>query len=150
MAIISRNSGNFVTMGEGIHEATITSAEIKQLPKFDNPSELEDKLIIRYKNAADEEISGFYKPSLHEKANLTKVVVALRGSVPAQLDTKQLIGLKARVIVETGNNGKQRLTKVMKATTAAAKPKASAPKATSPKPAAPVDSTEITDDDLPF
>lgn len=52
--------------------------------------------------------SAWYKPSLFPKSNLGKLLVALFGEIPRELDVTTLKGLPLRITLKTkGENGRQ-------------------------------------------
>lgn len=141
--------GNFPPLPEGLNQVTIS--EVKDLGKQPGPYGEKETVVIRFANEKGEEASKFVSPSLHEKANLTKVVKAVLGAVPKELDLTTLVGTPCQVLVTHRPSQKKpgqiiaKIENVLKA--------APGQKAVTPKPKAVTSNTasaEITDSDIPF
>lgn len=115
--VLSQSGKDYVQVPAGEpFKAHISKIEVVQSPKFDNPTEIEDKLAIGFKLDEDIEGSGqvytnWYRPSLNPKAKLTPLVLSLyNGKVPASLDVTDMVGLPLRIVLTEGveKNGKKR------------------------------------------
>lgn len=87
------------------YNAVLTEILDTQKRKYQS-EEYEDayRLVFTLSNRRGEEIgtvSKKYKPSIHEKATLTKVIKAITGKTPAAgFDVDSLIGKPCRVLIE--------------------------------------------------
>jgi len=148
--IVEQKQSNFLPMPEGLNQAVIS--EVKDLGKQPGPYGEKETVVIRFTNAAGEEASKFVSPSLHEKANLTKVVKAVLGTVPDKLDLTTLVGVPCQVLIthqkhKTKGHTIARIESVLKA---APGQKPILPPVSAATKAAAGPSQEITDEDIPF
>lgn len=124
--IIEQGSSNFPQLAEGLHEVVI--AEVREV-QFDDkpfnatPAQIEEikaenggvlpkktMLSVRFADEEGNSAERLFKPSLHEKASFTKVIVLpLFGSIPAKFDTASLVGTQARVLVVEKPDSKGRM-----------------------------------------
>lgn len=102
-------AGDYVEVPDGeplkVHICSVKKVQAKKY----GSEELEDKLAIGFK--LDEDIKGkgqiytsWYRPSLSPKANMTKLIVAMYGKIPAQLDVTDLLGMPLRVTLTKGSD----------------------------------------------
>lgn len=111
------NSSEYVQLPAGEPmEFHISNVEVTKDAKYDDPTVMEDKLVIRYTLDSDVEGKGqvytsWYRPSLNPKSKMFKMLVALyNGTVPSPLDVTDLKGRPLRATLTEGveKNGKRR------------------------------------------
>lgn len=100
----------------------IGHGEVTQVPSFNDPNKMQDRIrldfhVTDFDYDPDEDerdwngvrVSDFFTVSLHEKAKLTPVVVALRGGVPIEDDEdvslEDLIGKQLMATLERTEKG---------------------------------------------
>ena len=165
MPIVVTKSSGFKKnpMPEGLWPAVIS--EVKDLGVITTQYGDKHYVVARVTDAAGKEASRFWTPSLHEKSTLHKDYKAIKGVPPPdKLDIESLVGTQVQVLIsEITRDGEvdARIEKLMKPapgqnvaitkrpdkngfdsgarSRTSAKPSAGAP-----------DSTEITDEDIPF
>lgn len=103
------SAGDYVQVPDGEPLKMHISSVKKILAKKYGSEELEEKLAVGFK--LDEDIEGkgqvytsWYRPSLSPKANLTKLIVALYGKIPATLDVTELVGMPVRATLTRGED----------------------------------------------
>jgi hypothetical protein len=143
-------------MPEGLHQAVF--ADVRDLGEVDGPYGKKRQIAARLVNAAGEEATRWYTPSLHEKSTLAKDLALLTGSIPAKFDIESLVGKQCQVLTTTKINGKgqasAKVEKILKPVAGQNVPvpkRAAAPASNTAKPQpAAANPLEITDDDIPF
>lgn len=110
---ITAGGGDYVAVEVGEpHEAHISNVEIGEGNNF-NTGEKESRLVVSFKldkgEGAGQVYKAWFKPSLHEKAKLTKLVSAIFGEVPAGIDPWELVGHPVRITLRTSEKNPDRL-----------------------------------------
>ena len=110
MSIIAKvPSNSYKIPNEGCHTGTLTNVEDKgwQPNPFqkdqDGQPRLRHQVLLEWQLEDDSKVKEFQTLSLHEKANLTKVVRALTGTTPSgndEMDLTNLIGESCRLEIE--------------------------------------------------
>jgi hypothetical protein len=171
MAIaVTKSSGNFERkpmLPAGMHAAVLTEVVERDVPNFDDKSKMDRKIVARFVTEDGRETSRFYTPSLHEKATLTKDLVALdifkANAIPKEIPDieKLLVGRQCVVLTTEGANGNAKISAIVKAPAgqkvvapgkggAVAAPKPATRKTAPPPPDNIADGTEITEEDIGF
>lgn len=122
-ALIIKAAGEYVQVpaGEPI-KAHIDSVKKTQQPSYDDITVLVPKVVIGFKidetDGEGQVYSGWFTPSLNEKAKLTKLVKALFPSKDiAEVDPTEFIGLPVRIVLsEPNDNGRQNIESYLKPT----------------------------------
>jgi hypothetical protein len=148
--VVNRSSGSkFKSMGEGLHQGVIT--DVKDLGEVVTSFGAKHTVVARIKNAAGEEASRFYTPSLHEKSTLSKDLNAIYGSVPPSFDIESLVGQQVQVFVsETKKADGSIGAKVEKLLKPAKGQNVVPATGDAPKPPKAAANSEISDDDISF
>lgn len=101
------------------YKAHISAVETTQQPNYENPDQLDDVLVVRFKvdqgEGTGQVYTSWFKPSLHPKSKMHKMLVALYPKgIPkddeGKFDIFDLNGLPLRIILTPGmeKNGKTR------------------------------------------
>ena len=85
-------------ISEGTHDAEILRMHRAREPSYDDPSVMEDKIVVLFKTS-EGTIQRTMNEKYHEKSVLGQLLTAVLGEIPASVGSDDLVGKKLRITI---------------------------------------------------
>ena len=85
-------------LSEGTHDAEILKMHRTREPSFDDPSVMEDKIVVLF-STSEGTIQRTMNEKYHEKSVLGQLLTAALGEIPASISSDDLVGKKLRITI---------------------------------------------------